>query len=1118
MRIGITAGRRRYAGGAAMSTARTYLSGLTLVHRIGDDDERRQVWRQGMAALAAAVVERVPAPLEGLDPEALLGAVRAATADGQLRDLDWLAPAAAAVALFELGNALPAGAERRELGRRVLARLNDGDTATFVELATAMALVSRKPLTSALVRARVARALASPLAAGVRADALALALLARDDLERDWVTGPSMGSLPARRLAARLIERAAREAIGRAAAGDLSGLAAMARPAVKAAWQRLLGDREALVWRHVAIARGLIATRVAAIAAEIDQDLEPTSSPTAWRRGGASLAASIEIHGDRALARCRALATGELLARDRGVARALLQGLAGGFAVEPEDAAQLAVQLVEVGGLEAVEAILELRRELGDAVAVPAQAARGWIDRALTADTADDDGHTALLLALRGELMDDRGADERSLASRVHDAHDALLAGDVVGALRAAHDAVELVTEAVEWLERGGDGDPVERRAALWAIRDLELGVLVDGVLGDVLALEPATVGTGARPLSELLERLERCLLAREARPVGTRTVPHFTLRLARLRALVRLMDADVAGDEAGRRERRLHAVRLLIDRARGERSQLARATWAALARTWDALLRDQEVELSDLLLALTTSVAPDQDFAVIREATMMPEVTHVLDANAAAGLALRTAVDGELGSRRGALAALRGLASALPAAAAARVEALRTAILEIAAALEAIGDARSQAAISLDAIERLATAAQAMALLVNGARRRLGLDLLAEIAETGPNLRLIALALERTRRGVDDPCDDEVEQATATVRQELPPVIAEAIALVLSRLPRLPASASESGVLRISAEMFAVEAPLPTWLPPSRAVGGFHIVRALGKGAGGSVFVACRNDERHDDAAEKVALKVPDYDGAAARDLSEQEFERLFREEARALLTLPEHPNIARFITFDAGARPKPILVMEWVRGPTLEHALEVAAFDLAGALAIVDGIAAGLAVMHEARLAHLDIKPANVILRAEAMPGRRAVPVLVDFGLAGRKLRPGCGSPHYGAPEVWSQQLAAAVEHPFAADVYAFSCLAFEVLTGDTLVIADNVTAVLRAHLSGQAATDVQARLGREPALARLGDVLASGLARDAAQRPTMARLRAGLGAAAAEIGHHAWPLARV
>ena len=96
----------------------------------------------------------------------------------------------------------------------------------------------------------------------------------------------------------------------------------------------------------------------------------------------------------------------------------------------------------------------------------------------------------------------------------------------------------------------------------------------------------------------------------------------------------------------------------------------------------------------------------------------------------------------------------------------------------------------------------------------------------------------------------------------------------------------------------------------------------------------------------------------------------------------------------------------------MELVRGPTLEDVLDRRELDTAGAFALLDGVAAGLAVMHRAGIAHLDVKPANVVLRAgSAGP----IPVLVDFGLAGRRIRPGCGSPHYGAPEVWSEALAA-------------------------------------------------------------------------------------------------------
>jgi serine/threonine protein kinase len=289
--------------------------------------------------------------------------------------------------------------------------------------------------------------------------------------------------------------------------------------------------------------------------------------------------------------------------------------------------------------------------------------------------------------------------------------------------------------------------------------------------------------------------------------------------------------------------------------------------------------------------------------------------------------------------------------------------------------------------------------------------------------------------------------------------------------------------------------------------------------LRPIGTGAGGSVFVASRVDERHEDHAEHFALKVPDYDGGAARNLSEEEFEQLFREEARALLSLPRHTNIANFVTFDAGARPKPILVMELVQGPTLEHLLHGGALDMAGALAVIEGIAAGLEAMHEHKVAHLDLKPANIILRADSTPAagraRPPVPVLVDFGLAGRKLRPGCGSPHYGAPEVWSQKLADATPQPFPADAYAFCCLAYELLTGQVLVNGESMIAVVAAHLSGQAGREALARLARQPGCAQVAELLAWGLHRDAPKRPSMAKLRTGLGSLAPSLRERSWPL---
>ena len=61
------------------------------------------------------------------------------------------------------------------------------------------------------------------------------------------------------------------------------------------------------------------------------------------------------------------------------------------------------------------------------------------------------------------------------------------------------------------------------------------------------------------------------------------------------------------------------------------------------------------------------------------------------------------------------------------------------------------------------------------------------------------------------------------------------------------------------------------------------------------------------------DPSAERFALKVPDYNATAARSVSQEEFFKLFREEASALIMLPNHANLARFVTFNLAARPLP-------------------------------------------------------------------------------------------------------------------------------------------------------------------------------------------------------------
>ena len=225
-----------------------------------------------------------------------------------------------------------------------------------------------------------------------------------------------------------------------------------------------------------------------------------------------------------------------------------------------------------------------------------------------------------------------------------------------------------------------------------------------------------------------------------------------------------------------------------------------------------------------------------------------------------------------------------------------------------------------------------------------------------------------------------------------------VPAAIGALASAVVWRMVELP----KEGRRPDSKSMLVAEA-LPAWLSPRRAIGGFHVVRSLSSGAVGSVFVATRLEDRGDESAERFALKVPEYSATAARSLSEAEFLKLFREEASALMALPHHPNLARFVTFDAGCKPKPILVMELVEGTTLESLLQARGLSMARALRIVEDVLSGLQAMHAVGVGHLDLKPSNAVLRG----GEEAV--LVDFGLSGKHIRPGCATGPYGAPEVW-------------------------------------------------------------------------------------------------------------
>jgi tetratricopeptide (TPR) repeat protein len=206
---------------------------------------------------------------------------------------------------------------------------------------------------------------------------------------------------------------------------------------------------------------------------------------------------------------------------------------------------------------------------------------------------------------------------------------------------------------------------------------------------------------------------------------------------------------------------------------------------------------------------------------------------------------------------------------------------------------------------------------------------------------------------------------------------------------------------------------------------PPPSAIGPYRILREIGRGGMGLVYLGERADGQY---RKQVAIKLIT---SGRRDLG---LDGRFRRE-RQILAQFEHAGIARLVDGGATAEGQPYFVMEYVQGLPLLEYCETHSLSIPQRIELFLSICEAVAHAHQHLVVHRDLKPGNILVTEEGSPK------LLDFGLA-RVLDAGNDdqitqafpmmTPAYASPEQVRGE-----PHTVSGDVYSLGVVLYELLS---------------------------------------------------------------------------------